>query len=91
MNNKERLAYVVSNLRAGDQSRIAEKLNVRRTWVCIVFSGRGISNRVLTEAEKMIRERFMEQLTMLLRNEPNVVLKVLKKEKQFEIKTTKIK
>jgi hypothetical protein len=50
-----RLEYIRLRLKRGDKKRIAEKLNVHPEWVSQVIRGKGVSESVLSEAERMIR------------------------------------
>jgi len=52
-----RLEYIRLKLHRGDKKRIAEILDVHPEWVSQVIRGKGISEPVLTEAERIIRER----------------------------------
>lgn len=52
-----RLEYIRLKLQRGDKKRIAEKLDVHPEWVSQVIRGKGISEPVLQEAERIIRER----------------------------------
>lgn len=53
-----RLEYIQLKLRRGDKKKIAEKLNVHPEWVSQVIRGKGVSEPVLLEAERLIAERF---------------------------------
>ena len=52
-----RLEYIRLKLQRGDKKRIAEKLDVHPEWVSQVIRGKGVSEPVLAEAERIIRER----------------------------------
>lgn len=52
-----RLEYIQLKLRRGDKKKIAEKLNVHPEWVSQVIRGKGVSEPVLAEAEKLIAEK----------------------------------
>ena len=52
-----RLEYIRLKLQRGDKKRIAEALHVHPEWVSQVIRGKGVSEPVLLEAERIIRER----------------------------------
>ena len=52
-----RLEYIRLKLQRGDKKRIAGRLNVHPEWVSQVIRGKGVSEPVLQEAERIIRER----------------------------------
>ncbi len=56
-NQEKRLEAIRNGLRRGDRTRIAQLAEVRPEWVWWVLTGRGVSERVLTIAEKVIAER----------------------------------
>lgn len=56
-NQEKRLETIRNGLRRGDRTRIAQLAEVRPEWVWWVLTGRGVSERVLTIAEKVIAER----------------------------------
>ena len=56
-NQEKRLEAIRNGLRRGDRTRIAQLAKVRYEWVWWVLTGRGVSERVLTIAEKVIAER----------------------------------
>ena len=56
-NREKRLEAIRNGLRRGDRTRIAQLAEVRPEWVWWVLTGRGVSERVLTIAEKVIAER----------------------------------
>ena len=49
-----RLEYIRLKLKRGDKKRIAEALDVHPEWVSQVIRGKGISEPVLCEAERLI-------------------------------------
>jgi hypothetical protein len=51
-----RLEYIRLKLRRGDKKRIAEALDVHPEWVSQVIRGKGVSEPVLEEAERIIRQ-----------------------------------
>jgi hypothetical protein len=55
-NREKRLEAIRNGLRRGDRTRI-QLAEVRPEWVWWVLTGRGVSERVLTIAEKVIAER----------------------------------
>lgn len=56
-NQEKRLEAIRNGLRRGDRTRIAQLAKVRYEWVWWVLTGRGVSERVLTIAERVIAER----------------------------------
>ncbi|MCD8186194.1 MAG: hypothetical protein LUD68_07010 [Rikenellaceae bacterium] len=56
-----RLEFIRLKLQRGDKKIIAEKLNVHPEWVSQVIRGIGVSEPVLEEAERIIRERLAEE------------------------------
>lgn len=59
-NREKRLEAVRNGLRRGDKRRIAALAGVHPVWVSYVIKGRGVSERVLTIAERIIAERGQE-------------------------------
>lgn len=58
MEKKERLAYINENLNPrGDRTFIAKEREVTRTWVSLVLNGKGVSEPILSFAEKLIESR----------------------------------
>lgn len=57
MDRNERLANVVSELKRGDQTKIAKSVGVGRRWVCEVMKGKGVSEKVMQAAEQLIQSR----------------------------------
>ena len=56
-NREKRLEAIRNGLRRGDKKHIARLAGVHPVWVSYVIMGRGVSERVLTIAERVITER----------------------------------
>ena len=52
-----RLEYIRLRLQRGDKKQIAEKLGIHPEWVSQVIRGKGASEPVLQEAERIIKGR----------------------------------
>lgn len=56
-----RLEYIRLKLQRGDKKSIADRLNVHPEWVSQVIRGKGVSEPVIQEAERIIRKRAAEE------------------------------
>lgn len=55
-NREKRLEAIRNGLRRGDKKQIAVMAGVHPVWVSYVIKGRGVSERVLSIAEKVVAE-----------------------------------
>lgn len=55
-NREKRLEAIRNGLRRGDKKQIAVLAGVHPVWVSYVIMGRGVSERVLTIAERVVAE-----------------------------------
>ncbi|MEG0518288.1 MAG: hypothetical protein RR555_05410 [Bacteroidales bacterium] len=57
MDTTDRLAYIISNRKRGDNRFIAHKLKITDVWVCYVLKGKGVSEPILKAYEELIMSR----------------------------------